>query len=70
LTVSYSYLGGQIAVEFSEKISNLKFTYGYESNRIQFIKGAKSYTLGEAFDYGIINNDDLHALYKMHTNNT
>lgn len=65
--ISLNFLGGQAAVCFEENVGQLHFEYGYESNRIRFMNGTESYTLDEAFENGIITQEDLYDLFEIHT---
>ena len=65
--VSLNFLGGQAAVCFEESVGHLRFEYGYQANRIRFMNGTESYTLGEAFENGIITQEDVYTLFQFHT---
>lgn len=65
--ISLNFLGMQAAVCFEENVGQLHFEYGYESNRIRFMNGTESYTPDEAFENGIITQEDLYDLFEIHT---
>ena len=65
--VSYNYFGMQLAVTANDYIKNLNFGYGYQSNHIRFMNGTEMYTIHEAFDQGIINDEDLYELFEIHS---
>ena len=65
--VSLNYLGMQMAVCFEENVGQLRFEYGYQSNRIRFMNGTESYFLNEALENGIITQKDLYDLFEIHS---
>lgn len=67
IALSYNFLGGESCVIFEEKVSNLTFSYGYQTNRIRFINEDEVYFLEDALENNIINKDQLYELFKLHT---